>query len=315
MNSYTDFMAIKIQLNQIANLTLSIRSWENPKDLKRLAEAIKNEGDVREPIVVKERINPKKKSDTNPRGIEYVVILGKRRRDAALIANLSEISAEIWDISDEEARLEALMDNFGREDNSDIDKTTNIMLCLQQILRMSEKDLITFLSRMRHNSKKLRDMLGGEEAGAPTAENVETIINLFKRLGWVTWQSFITSKLPMLKYPHSVKTAMREKIITSTNAKLLAEMNDEKRRDHLIEQVKHKKLKNADLPGLIGIGEKLGTGFDEQTKRIKKLFELKVLVEDNENYLALTELLTKLELDAASVVPPSAIRQPAQALN
>jgi len=102
--------------------------------LKELAQSIKERG-VLEPIVVR------------PRGDKYEIVMGERRYRACVMAGLREIPAIIKELSDEDAKSDALLENFQREDLNPIEKAKAI------------RDMLAFMS-----ADTLRRTLGVSES-------------------------------------------------------------------------------------------------------------------------------------------------------
>ncbi len=87
--------------------------------LEELSRSIKERG-VLEPIVVRPMDDGR-----------YQIIMGERRFRASRMAGLTEIPAIIRDISDEDARSDALLENFQREDLNSIERARAIEELLQ----------------------------------------------------------------------------------------------------------------------------------------------------------------------------------------
>lgn len=82
--------------------------------LEELAQSIRERG-VLEPIVVRPRSDGR-----------YSIIMGERRYRASKLAGLEEIPAIVRECSEEEARLDALLENFQREDLNPVERARAI---------------------------------------------------------------------------------------------------------------------------------------------------------------------------------------------
>ncbi|MDO8684914.1 MAG: ParB/RepB/Spo0J family partition protein [Armatimonadota bacterium] len=89
--------------------------------LKELAQSISERG-VLEPIVVR------------PNNGKYEIVMGERRYRACILAGLKQIPAIVKELSDEDAKTDALLENFQREDLNPIEKAKAI------------RDLLSFMS-------------------------------------------------------------------------------------------------------------------------------------------------------------------------
>ncbi len=89
------------------------RKTFHQESLEELAQSIKERG-VLEPIVVR------------PVGDHYEIVMGERRYRACKIAGLAEIPVVIRELSDEEAKADALVENFQREDLNPVERAKAI---------------------------------------------------------------------------------------------------------------------------------------------------------------------------------------------
>jgi ParB family transcriptional regulator, chromosome partitioning protein len=68
-------------------------------------------------------------------------------------------------------------------------------------------------------------------------EVTQKIIELFHSLGKLSWESFVSSRLPLLKLPQDVLLLLQQGKIEYTKAKIIARVRDETVRKQLIEDV------------------------------------------------------------------------------
>ncbi len=64
-------------------------------------------------------------------------------------------------------------------------------------------------------------------------KNVEA---LFEGLGRLSWESFITTRLPLLKLPEDILEALRQGSIAYTKAQAIARIKDLKWRSQILEE-------------------------------------------------------------------------------
>jgi len=104
---------------QLLDLDVIIPADDQPRktfhqeSLDELAQSIKERG-VLEPIIVR------------PKGDRYEIIMGERRYRASQLAGMTTIPAVIRDMSDEEAKADALVENFQREDLNAVERAKAI---------------------------------------------------------------------------------------------------------------------------------------------------------------------------------------------
>jgi len=112
----------EIDLNLIDATSEQPRKTFYQDTLEELAQSIRERG-VLEPIVVR------------PVGSgRYQIVMGERRFRAARMAGLSKIPAIVRELNDEEAKADALLENFQREDLNPIERAKAI------------QELLTFMS-------------------------------------------------------------------------------------------------------------------------------------------------------------------------
>lgn len=103
-----------IDLDKIMPAADQPRKTFDPGTLLELAMSIRERG-VLEPIVVR------------PKGDEkYEIVMGERRWRAAQMAGLKQIPAIVRELSDEDASVDALLENFQREDLNPVERARAI---------------------------------------------------------------------------------------------------------------------------------------------------------------------------------------------
>lgn len=98
-----------IPLNQIKPNKGQPRKQFDQKDLDELADSIRQNG-VLQPILVRRK------------GVNYEIVAGERRYQAAKLAGLDEIPAVVRDISDQDVFRLALIENLQRADLTPIEE-------------------------------------------------------------------------------------------------------------------------------------------------------------------------------------------------
>lgn len=121
----------------------------NEENLKELAQSIKKYGII-QPLIVR-------RADEN-----YEIIAGERRWRAALIAQLSQVPANIHQISDEEAMAFALIENIQRQNLNPIEEARAIQR-LSEEFAMTHQDLADSLGKSRTTITNLLRLLQLED--------------------------------------------------------------------------------------------------------------------------------------------------------
>ncbi|MCC6484979.1 MAG: ParB/RepB/Spo0J family partition protein [Armatimonadetes bacterium] len=142
--------------------------------LEELAQSIKERG-VLEPIVVRPM----------PDGT-YQIIMGERRYRASRLAGLTEIPCIIRELSDEDARTDALLENFQREDLNPVERARAIEELLQyapmekvaRTLGVKEATVRRHLEILELPNAVLEELVGREGEHAFTEGHARALRNL-----------------------------------------------------------------------------------------------------------------------------------------
>ncbi len=205
-----------LPLNQITLPTSQPRRYFDPQAMQSLVESVKSEG-ILQPLLVR------------PAGEKYEVIAGERRYRAAQSAELSEVPVTVRDMTDDQAVQYALIENLQREDLNPVEETEGLLNLLALRLGYDTIQVSSKLYQMENEAKEkiTRNVSGKSET--------ETIEQVFASLGRMNWQSFVRTRLPLLKLPADILEALRFGHIEYTKAKTIAQIKDEAERKKLLE--------------------------------------------------------------------------------
>lgn len=148
--------------------------------LASLAESIREHG-VLQPLLVR------------PAGTGHEIVAGERRWRAAQLAGLTEVPVVVRPLSDQEARIMALIENLQRENLNVIDEVDAKLELAAATLNLERDEARSRLIRLSKEE-------GGDEAAALAAA--------FAPLG-ESWQSFAKNKLRVLGWPAAVLDGLR----------------------------------------------------------------------------------------------------------
>jgi ParB family chromosome partitioning protein len=193
------------------------RRYFDSQKLSKLTESIRQNG-VLEPVLVRPLSNS---NDI------YELVAGERRYQAAQEAGLTEIPAAIHKVDDEEALTISLVENLHREDLNPVEETEAILSLLCFRLEMTRPETIRLLYRMRHETK------GQVGQNVLTSSYGQTIKAVFDSIGLISWESFITSRLPLLKLPEDILEVLRQGQVAYTKALALAKVHHYQQRQAL----------------------------------------------------------------------------------
>lgn len=212
----TNAAAVLVPITSIRLPKQQPRRYFDPDKLEQLTSSVRNFG-ILEPLLVR-RLHLDK----------YELVAGERRYRAAQKAGLTEIPVVIRELTDEEALQLALIENLQREDLNPVEETEAILQLLATQLGSNVEEIPPLLYRMQNEEKGkvTQNVLGNEEA--------ELILTVFDSLGLMSWQSFVSSRLPLLNLPDDVLDALRIGQIAYTKAQAIARLKDAPQRQALL---------------------------------------------------------------------------------
>jgi ParB family chromosome partitioning protein len=194
------------------------RRYFDTKAIAELTESIKQHG-ILQPLLVR----------TLPDDDRYELVAGERRYRAAIAAGLDEVPVVIRLLSDEEALALALIENLQRENLNPVEETEGILQLLALRLGTVVPEVVSLLYRMLNDSVRMTNNVISQ----PEAEVVKEV---FTNLGLMSWESFISNRLPLLKLPDDILEALRSGRIAYTKAKAIAKIKDDSERRSFLEE-------------------------------------------------------------------------------
>jgi len=205
-----------VPLDKIVLPSTQPRRYFDPQAMQSLVESVKRDG-ILQPLLVR------------PVGDKYELVAGERRYKAARDAGLTEVPVTIRSLSDDLAVQYALTENLQREDLNPIEETEGILQLLALRLGCDLADVTPRLYKMENEAKGkiTRNVSGNLEA--------ETVEKVFGELGRMNWQSFVRTRLPLLKLPWDLLEALRAGRIEYTKGKEIAKLESELDRTELLE--------------------------------------------------------------------------------
>lgn len=215
-------MSLDKQSLTIESITLVAnqpRRYFDPDKLRQLTESVKQHG-ILEPILVR---------PTEKDGM-YELVAGERRFRAAKAVGLTSIPVVIRSLSDEEALQLALVENLQREDLNPLEETEGILQLLSLRLKIPLADVPPLLYRMRNET------IGSVNQNVLINAEAQAVQVVFSELGTISWESFATARLPLLRLPTEILEALRGGKIAYTKAQVIARVKDDSQRQELLEQ-------------------------------------------------------------------------------
>lgn len=255
------------------------RRYFDPDKLEQLVLSIKEHG-ILEPLLVRPR----------PGG-EYELVAGERRYRAAQKLGLAEVPVVIRKLTDEEALALSLIENLHREDLNPVEETEGILQLLSLKLNVAVEETISLLYRMQNEAKgKVTQNVLGSQSG-------EEVKSVFDSLGLMSWESFASSRLPLLKLPTEVLDALRRGEIEYTKATAIARVKDVSARRALLKAAIEEKLSLTQIAERIKATRPSGSqdSLKERIKQASSRLQKAKLWDSPEKQQVLEKLLEQME--------------------
>lgn len=255
------------------------RRYFDPEKLEQLVLSIKEHG-ILEPLLVRPRS-----------GGEYELVAGERRYRAAQKLGLAEVPVVIRKLTDEEALALSLIENLHREDLNPVEETEGILQLLSLKLNVAVEETISLLYRMQNEAKgKVTQNVLGSQSG-------EEVKSLFDSLGLMSWESFASSRLPLLKLPTEVLDALRRGEIEYTKATAIARVKDVSARRALLLAAIEEKLSLTQIAERIKATRPSGSqdSLKQRIKQASSRLQKAKLWDSPEKQQVLEKLLEQME--------------------
>ncbi|WP_309228840.1 ParB/RepB/Spo0J family partition protein [Microcoleus sp. FACHB-831] len=194
------------------------RRYFDLEKLQQLVISVKELG-ILEPLLVR----PREQGD-------YELVAGERRYRAAQTAGLTSVPVVVRQLTDAEALQLSLVENLQREDLNPVEETEGILQLMASQLNKSVEEATALLYRMQN---EVKGKVTQNVLGSPEGEQVRA---MFDSLGLMSWESFVSSRLPLLNLPEEVINALRQGRIEYTKAIALARIKDSSARQALLEE-------------------------------------------------------------------------------
>jgi ParB family transcriptional regulator, chromosome partitioning protein len=161
---------------------------------------------------------------------EYELVAGLRRLTACELAGITDIPIKVFDWNDDEAYAAAFDENDRRRDFSKLEELDITLNLLSKKLDMEREEVVSLLYKMDNQAK------GKVTQSALGNEKVEIVEEFFTARGLLTWQSFVATRLPLLKKPPEILAAIRSSQIDYTKAVEISKLKNLKDREVLLEK-------------------------------------------------------------------------------
>ncbi|OKH47673.1 hypothetical protein NIES2101_23330 [Calothrix sp. HK-06] len=222
-----------IPLNDIVRPASQPRRYFDEEKIQSLAESISNDG-LLEPIVVRKLENG-----------TYELVAGERRLRACQKLQKQEVPANVIECDNIQANRIRLIENLQREDLNTYEETIGILELLAILLEKQETEIIKLLHVMHDadKGKTPQNVLGSAES--------KVIQDLFHKLGKITWQSFLTARVPILKLHDDIKEVLAKGQLEYTKALAISKIKNDTARNEVLQQAIDEKLSLSKIKELV----------------------------------------------------------------
>lgn len=199
-----------------------LRHYYDQEELKQWAENDIAINGIQSPLWI--RPLPGGSSD------EYELVAGLRRYLAAEILELENVPVIIRNWTDAEAFQASLSENANRRDFSPLEHLDGALNLLAVKLDCTVEAVVSLLYRMNNEAK---GTVNQNALVNPTHEAVKEVFDFF---GQTTWQSFVSTRLPLLRKPDEILSAIRQGKIHYTKGLAIAKVKDLEQRQSLLQE-------------------------------------------------------------------------------
>ncbi len=172
---------------------------------------------------------------------KYELVAGLRRFKAAEIIGMEAVPVKVFNWDNRTAFQAAISENANRRDFSALEELDNTLRLLEIQLGYESEEVISLLYSMNNAAK------GTTNQNVLVSQEAELVKQVFDAFGRITWQSFVTTRLPLLKKPQEILDGIRHGKIQYTKGVLIASLKDAEGRQKLLTEVIHDNLTLSEI--------------------------------------------------------------------
>ncbi len=212
------------------------RRFFEPQAMADLTQSIRKQG-ILSPLLVRPLTNH-----------QYELVAGERRLRAAKEAGLEKVPVVVRELSALESKELALVENLQREDLNPVEETEGILSLLALQENLTVEEVISRLYRL-YNERK-----GNVEQSNPNVwvrDFENSVIDIFDSLGRISWESFVKTRLPLLKLPQNILEVLLQGKIEYTKAQEIARIKTDAKRQEILQTAIEQKLSIREIKSLV----------------------------------------------------------------
>lgn len=255
------------------------RRFFSPEAMADLTISVQKNG-ILQPLLVRSK------------GDNYELVAGERRYRAAKEVGLEEVPVLIKEMTDNEAKQFALLENIQRDDLNPIEETEAILNLLEIKLDVERKEVVSLIRKV---SKILTNP--AKDIDVPK-EQIQIIKEFFEGIGRFSVESFRTHRLPLLNLPTHILDAINQGKIAYSKARMIARVEEYDQQVQLLKEAIDKDLSASQIKEKIKLLKPLAQQ-DDLYQRVnqtyKKMQKTKSLWSNQRKRKKLESLLGQLE--------------------
>lgn len=223
---------------------------------------------------------------------QYELVAGKRRYHGSQLAGIDPLPVRVFNWSDLEAFKASLAENKNRRDFSALEDLDGTLKLLAVSIDGTVQEAISLLYQLDN----LKRRSGTQNVlGHPHFEIVQSV---FAENGGITWESFVKTRLPLLKKPKEILEAIRQGKIEYTKGVEIAKIEESEERLSFFNHVVTNNLSLSEIKKYVKDlkvkpTSTLQVRLDEAHKQFKKL--LVAIEKDPKRLQKAEKLLQQLE--------------------
>ncbi|MBD2504611.1 ParB/RepB/Spo0J family partition protein [Anabaena azotica] len=232
----------------------------------------------------------------NEQSDEYELVAGKRRYHASEFAEIDMLPVRIFNWNDLEAFKASITENKNRRDFSALEDLDATLKLLAIAIEGTIEEAISLLYQMDN----LKRRSGIENVlDHPQYNNIQSV---FDFLGGISWESFVKSRLPLLKKPKEILESVRQGKIEYTKGLEIAKIKEPELRKKILAKAISQKLSLAEIKKFIQshkpnssnvVQERLDIAYKQFKKSLKKMEANPERLQQAENLLSQIEEFLK----------------------
>ncbi|MDM9580262.1 ParB N-terminal domain-containing protein [Nostoc sp. GT001] len=223
---------------------------------------------------------------------EYELVAGKRRYHGSEFAEIDPLPVRIFNWNNLEAFKASLAENKNRRDFSALEDLDGTLKLLSLAIEGTVEEAISLLYQIDNLKRRsgLKNVLEHPK--------FDTIQVVFGFCGGITWESFVKTRLPLLKKPQEILEAIRQGKIEYTKGLEIAKISNSGIRQELLWEAIANNLSLAEIKKRVKVikpssENPIQTRLDSAYKQFKK--SLKNIEKDPHHLQEAESLLLKIE--------------------